>query len=236
MMKKMKKMAPRGLLTVCVLLSPALQANEPGKQSTDVTRTEQGQQDRTRTDTLRQDAQAWGLSEEEYARWQALMNGPRGIQSPGLDPLTTLGIESRSDAERRRMAEKWVRQESARTEKELAFQREVDAAWKRLYPDTLPVRLGNATGSAADKQGRLALFVRMDDCAPCDARLAAVMAENRPVDIYVLGTGGSDDRLRAWAKQKKIPVERVKRRNITLNHDGGRSLQYGRKRPVLNVA
>ncbi|WP_406948045.1 hypothetical protein [Proteus mirabilis] len=56
------------------------------------------------------------------------MKGWRGIQSLGLDPLTTLGIEARSDEERCRLAEKWVQQEFAWAEKELAFQREVDAA------------------------------------------------------------------------------------------------------------
>ncbi len=63
------------------------------------------------------------------------MEGPRGIQSPGLDPLTVLGIEARTDAERRVLAlKKWVKAEYERTEKELAFQREVNAARKRLYP------------------------------------------------------------------------------------------------------
>ena len=61
------------------------------------------------------------------------MKGPRGIQSPGLDPLSTLGIEAQTPAERRKFAEKWVKEEFIRTQKELDFQREVNAAWQRLY-------------------------------------------------------------------------------------------------------
>ncbi|HIH6044253.1 TPA: TIGR03759 family integrating conjugative element protein, partial [Proteus mirabilis] len=60
-----------------------------------------------------------------------------------------------------------------------------------------------------------------------DARLATLLAGKQPFDIYVLGTKGDDNRLRAWARQKNIPAERVRKREITLNHDGGLSLQYG---------
>ncbi|MDL6841287.1 hypothetical protein QS454_19035 [Escherichia coli] len=89
---------------------------------------EAGKSAKSQTQSLQYEAQEWGLSAEEYARFEALMKGWRGIQSLGLDPLTTLGIEARSDEERCRLAEKWVQQEFAWAEKELAFQREVDAA------------------------------------------------------------------------------------------------------------
>ncbi|MDC9607135.1 TIGR03759 family integrating conjugative element protein [Xenorhabdus griffiniae] len=176
----------------------------------------------------------WGLSIEDYTRYQEIMKGRRGIQSPGLDPITVLGIETQSDVERKRLAELWVQQEYLRVEKELRFQHEVDAAWKRLYPNTLPVNLGNPAGIANDTQGRLALFVRIDDCTQCDARLAAILAEKRPVDIYVVDSRGDDSRIREWANAKKIPIERVKTKEITLNHDEGRWLKYGEMRmPIV---
>lgn len=180
-----------------------------------------------------QQAQQWGLSDKDWAQYQSLMKGERGIMSPGLDPLTALGVESDSSAERRRLAELWVRHEYARAEKELAFQREINAAWLRLYPETLAVNLGsNAAGIAHDTQGRLALFVK-DNCSRCDARLAAVLADNRPVDIYLVG-GESDDGLRAWAVKRNIPVEKVRSRLITLNHDRGMWLRYGQgQMPVI---
>ena len=189
---------------------------------------EAGKSAKSQTQSLQYEAQEWGLSAEEYARFEALMKGRRGIQSPGLDPLTTLGIEARSDEERRRLAEKWVQQEFARAEKELAFQREVDAAWKRLYGQVLPVSLGTfGRMEQGTAQRRQVLFVQAENCSACDARLATLLAGKQPFDIYVLGTKGDDNRLRAWARQKNIPAERVRKREITLNHDGGLSLQYG---------
>ncbi|HDT0414634.1 TPA: TIGR03759 family integrating conjugative element protein [Klebsiella michiganensis] len=160
-------------------------------------------------------------------RYSELMKGLRGKLSPNIDQLTALGIEARNDAERRHYAELWVKQEYERTEKELKFQREVDAAWKRLMPNMLPVNMGNAAGIAHDSGGRLALFVREADCQRCDARLSAVLADKRPVDIYLVDSEGSDQKLRNWAQQHRIPAEQVRERRITLNHDGGRWMRYG---------
>ncbi|MFJ5498740.1 TIGR03759 family integrating conjugative element protein [Pectobacterium sp. CHL-2024] len=174
---------------------------------------------------LQKQASEWGLKVEDYQRYQQLMDGPRGMQSPGLDPLTALGIEARTDAERKKYAEQWVRQEFARTEKELKFQREVDSAWQRL--GVLPVNMGNAAGIAHDTGRRLALFVKAKDCAQCDARLAAVLADNRPVDIYLVDSQGNDSFLRDWARAHHIPVDKVRARQITLNHDGGRWMKFG---------
>ncbi|WP_324029787.1 TIGR03759 family integrating conjugative element protein [Pantoea sp. JZ2] len=176
--------------------------------------------------STQQQAQQWGLSDSDWSRYQTLMKGERGIMSPGLDPLTALGVETDNSAERRRLAELWVKHEYQRTEKELAFQRDVNAAWLRLYPETLAVNMGaNAAGIAHDTQGRLALFLK-DNCSRCDARLAAVLADNRPVDLYLVGID-SDDGLRAWAVKHNIPVEKVRSRQITLNHDNGLWFRYG---------
>lgn len=173
------------------------------------------------------ESQLLGLTESDIVRYEALKKSLRGLQSPNLDPVTALGIESRNESERRHYAELWVKQEYERTEKELKFQREVDAAWKRLMPNMLPVNMGNAAGLAHDSGGRLALFVREADCQRCDARLSAVLADKRPVDIYLVDSEGSDQKLRNWAQQHRIPAEQVRERRITLNHDAGRWMRYG---------
>jgi hypothetical protein len=51
--------------------------------------------------------------------------------SPGIDPLTALGIEARSAEERRRYADLQVQAERRRVEKELAYQRAYDEAFAR---------------------------------------------------------------------------------------------------------
>lgn len=220
------------LLAVLSLMPLALQAAEvqtsPAQSVVSVM-----QQSSTSVLSAQQQAQQWGLSDNDWSRYQTMMKGSRGIMSPGLDPLTALGVETDNSTERRRLAELWVRHEYQRSEKELAFQREINAAWLRLYPETLAVNMGsNAAGIAHDTQGRLALFVK-ENCTRCNARLAAVLADNRPVDIYLVG-GSSDEGIRTWAIKHNIPVEKVRNRQITLNHDGGLWLRYGQgQMPVI---
>lgn len=171
---------------------------------------------------ITQRAKEWGLTTEEWQRYETLKKGRRGVLSPGLDPLTMLGIEARSDEERRHFAELAVKQEFQRVEAELAFQREVNSAWMRVYPGVLPVQDLRSEVSSA----RQALFVK-DNCPACDRKLAQLMKLNRPLDIYLVDSGGKDEAVRVWAKKHNIPAEKVKSREITLNHDSGMWLKYG---------
>jgi integrating conjugative element protein (TIGR03759 family) len=175
-------------------------------------------------------AQAWGLHGDEWSRYEQLMRGPLGIASPNLDPLTALGIEARSDAERRRYAELQVRFEAQRVQKELTYQLAYDAAWKRLYPTMQPVHLQDTLISPAvastDAPGRLAVFVR-DQCPACDAKVQTLQTQGQSFDIYVVGSRGDDRAIRTWAKRVGIDPAKVRARTITLNHDAGRWLSVG---------
>jgi integrating conjugative element protein (TIGR03759 family) len=153
------------------------------------------------------------------------MQGPLGIYSPNLDPLTALGIEARSDEERNRYAELQVQAESRRVGKTLAYQRAYDAAWQRLFPGQQRVNLpgARAPGSGDKGSGRLAVFVKAD-CPPCDQRVRQLQAAGTAFDLYMVGSRQDDARIRQWATQAGIDPTRVRARTITLNHDGGRWL------------
>ena len=58
---------------------------------------------------------------------------------------------------------------------------------------------------------------QVKDCATCDAKLSAVLADNRPVDIYLVDSRGSDDALRSWAQDHPFLWKKVRKRQITLN-------------------
>ncbi|PJR61348.1 TIGR03759 family integrating conjugative element protein [Klebsiella sp. K-Nf6] len=215
-MKKFNVVLLSGVLTVSTVafaVSPVIQGNS---QTVDTLLQTLEQQQMTRS------AQEWGLTAEEWQRYETLKKGRRGVLSPGLDPLTMLGIEARSDEERRHFAELTVKQEFQRVEAELAFQREVNSAWMRVYPGVLPVQDLRSEVSNA----RQALFVK-DNCPACDRKLTQLMKSNRPLDIYLVGSGGKDEAVRNWAKKHNIPAEKVKSRQVTLNHDNGMWLKYG---------
>lgn len=173
-------------------------------------------------------ARDWGLRSEEWARYRQLMQGPLGIYSPNLDPLTALGIEARSDEERNRYAELQVQAESRRVSKTLAYQRAYDAAWQRMFPGQQRVNLpgARAPGSGNKGSGRLAVFVKAD-CPPCEQRVRQLQAAGTAFDLYMVGSRQDDARIRQWATQAGVDPARVRARTITLNHDAGRWLSLG---------
>lgn len=168
---------------------------------------------------IAENAQEWKLTEKEWQRYEMLKKGKRGLFSPNLDPLTLLGIEARTYEERRYFAELVVKQEFQRVEAELAFQREVNQAWLRLYPEILPIQ-------NEIRESRQALFLK-ESCPVCEAKLAQLIKQNQPIDIYLVGSAGKDDVIRNWAKKHHIPIEKVRNRHITLNHDNGIWLKHG---------
>ena len=178
-------------------------------------------------------ASEWGLTLEDWSRYQAVMKGPRGIYSPGLDPLTALGIEAKSTEERRRYAELQVKAERQRVEKELAYQQAYDQAFKRLYPDEKIIQLSASPASpmtssprALKKDGRLAIFVQ-DSCTACIARVKNLQAQKQAFDLYFVGSQGDDEKIRRWAILAGIEPNSVLSRTITLNHDAGRWIGLG---------
>lgn len=181
-----------------------------------------------RTDAGR--AQLFGLTAEEWRRYRMLMRGPRGLWTPALDPLWVLGVHAETDAARRRYAELAARREHERVEAELAFARAYDEAFARLYPGEQAMApahtpaLGSRDQPPVLQPGERLLFFTRLDCAACEPWLQALLARLSSLgvglDIYLLDAA-SDEAIRAWAKQQKIPPEAVNRRVITLNHDQG---------------
>lgn len=177
-------------------------------------------------------AQEWGLTSQEFSRYQTLMQGPRGIYSPGLDPLTTLGIEARSAEERRRYAELQVQAERQRVDKELAYQRAYDEANARMFPGEKVIRISspsadlNGSKPALKGDGRLAIFVK-DDCPPCITKVQDLQAQRQAFDLYFIGSQGEDEHIRRWAILAGIEPSNVHSRQITLNHDQGRWMGLG---------
>lgn len=177
-------------------------------------------------------AASWGLTEQEWTRFEQIQAGPRGFWSPNLDPLTALGVEAQTDQERQRYAELQVALEAKRAERELAYQNAYTAAWAKLFPGLLPIQ-GMASPSPASSPvvPRLAMFVE-DNCPACTAEAQRLQSSDTAFDIYLVGSHGEDERVRSWARQADIDPVKVQRQKITLNHDRGRWFSLGAPIPL----
>jgi integrating conjugative element protein (TIGR03759 family) len=219
----MKMFFPFATLVLALVATPTLADVADSKT--------QLSQNRPLTDAALDERQAkdWGLQPDEWGRYRQLMQGPLGIYSPNLDPLTALGIEARSDLERRHYAELQVQAEARRVEKTLAYQRAYDAAWQRLQPGLLRVNLPGANqkpGATSRPDGRLAVFIK-DNCSSCDEQVKQLQAAGTVFDLYMVGSRQSDSHIRQWATRVNIDPAKVRSRTITLNHDNGRWLSLG---------
>lgn len=176
-------------------------------------------------------AKAWGLSIQEWERYERLLRGIDGYRSDKLDPITLLGIHARSDVERRRYAEMLARMEHDRVKGILQFQRAYNKAWKRLYPNLLPIRTpdardNNLLRTLLDERlsekplfsgQRKAVFVRIQDCPSCQATVRRLASGGDPLDIFVINAQ-SDEAIRQWARTVGLDPKRVRTGEITLNH------------------
>ena len=181
-------------------------------------------------ETGRLHLEQWNLAPQEYLRYKSLMAGPRGSFSvPNISPLEVLGIHARTSRERREYADRLVRLQYEDTERVLAFEREVQAAWRRLgKPMFDPARFSpgptanrgfsGIVSTAIHRKQRLALFVASRDCPACLylTRQLADLPELPGLDVYVTDTD-DDDAIRDFARQAGIPKAAVSERRITLN-------------------
>lgn len=169
-------------------------------------------------------AQDWGIDQAEWSRYEGLMRGLRGsLSTERITPIEVLGIHARSDDERRRYAEAWVRALHEDTARVLAFEREVQTAWRRLYGHEHTLDLSRVPGrkdhylQAGD---RLVVHTRAARCTTCDLLLTELIGRVREhgigLDIYF--ADGDDAALRAWAVRHRIDAAWVRSRRITLNH------------------
>lgn len=165
-------------------------------------------------------AEKWQLNEQDWLKFKDIMTGPRGKWNPNLDPITVLGVEATSDVERRRYAEIWVRVQTQRTEKELAFERARMAAAKRLYPDTpMMESRGISKSPAAGAAPQHYVMFGKINCRTCASLISSFASNLRSVDvldIYV-ADARNDEQVRQFAAENAVSIEQVARGQITLN-------------------
>ena len=181
------------------------------------------------TDYEKDLAKQWMLKESDWKKYKKLMDGPRGIWSPGLDPITALGVSETNESERKRYAELWMKIETRKVELELAFEVERMAAAQRLHGDRKLVEndawIDEWRKNHTRVKTKISAFVEdscIDDCKTFYRQLSDSVGDNAVLDIY-FAPGATAETAGKWAESMNIDPEIVKTRKITLNFDQGTS-------------
>ena len=196
----------------------------------------------TQTQTQERHLQ-WGISEQEYARYEELMKGVRGSISPDtISPLEVLGIHAQNEAERQKYARMWADMMEQDTERVLAFQRAYDAAWREKGNQSLidisqlqsqaPAATPPATPESVSTGNKMLLATKLSGCGSCDRKIQQLLTTmmvdpSIHLDIYFSdSTGQENSVIRQWARTNNIDAELLRSRRITLNHGQSLMKQY----------
>ena len=85
-------------------------------------------------------AEDWQLTEEEWQRYQRLMQGPSGRWYRELSPPAVLGLNAATWVEQQHFARLTAQQEHDKITRELAFNQAFTAALRELYPEEPMIR------------------------------------------------------------------------------------------------
>lgn len=158
-------------------------------------------------------AQYWGLTVEDYRRYQALMKGVRGaISDPRISPIEVLGIHARDDAERRKYAEMFARLMAEDTQRVLQFQLEYDRAFKRLHPKLVALDFGTSPRRPEGLQAALASAPLLPVSATASAPSATGMSRAPAVSV--------GDRLLLFTRDDCRECDDLVQRAVTLARQG----------------
>lgn len=182
-------------------------------------------------------AQAWGITEQEMARYEEITKQGGIYSSLGKDltALEVLGMEARSDTERQYYARKMIEQETRYQKNLLAFEAAKMDQLKKQYPHldmwysqeqlrqrSLPELL---QGLATHLDKRLVIYVSANSCdSECMDYITKVRESaslSTRVDIFFTNTKGSDKKLREAVNNLGISSDEIDGVNLTVNHDEG---------------
>ena len=180
-------------------------------------------------------AQSWGLTEQEWTHYKALMQGVNGHWYPQLSPPAVLGINATSPQEQQHFAQLVAKDQHDKLARELSFDAAVHQALQPLYPAEPAILPFNKTAFNPAQTptknvdniqvgDHLLLFISLQPgwAGGILPPLLAAIEQNpgTVLDIYCQGDT-HNAAIQTWAKLNRIPVDLVATGRITLNQDTG---------------
>ena len=186
----------------------------------------------------------WGVTQEDWTRYQQIMSTKGHYLYKDLDPVTVLGLNARSSGERNRYAELLAKQEFANTQALILLDQAYNEAFKKLFghlPIINPAEVYQAKASLssvsptnlqADPGDRYVLFASTN-CDLCNSRVNSLLADlNFDVSIDIHFTKQDTRKsITDWAGRMQISPAAVETGKITLNPYSQIAVDFGNPTP-----
>jgi integrating conjugative element protein (TIGR03759 family) len=199
------------------------------------------------------ESQSWGLTKPEWLKYKEYMaygqNASYYSTKPEVTPVMILGFMATTEAERKKYAIKYIQTETARQEREIAFDETVNKYIKELTPNhpiwmTEPQRrdlMKRLSGRQESKGSnglpqitdtRVVIYADAKDCdKSCSTFVKSFLSNSSSlsrVDLFALNAE-SDESLRAFGVTLGFTTDVIEQGKATLNHDLG---YYARLKPT----
>lgn len=184
-------------------------------------------------------AQQFNITEEEWKKYQSIMDGEGKYHWINVPPIVILGIYAENAEDRKRFARKAVVREYELQRMFLEFNRDFTAAFRELYGDEKKIDLAkapmfkNITNSSfagfhsnESTGDRYILFVSTK-CDECESFFHSIRKNQKigtVIDLYFVNDSKSE--IGRWAQRLNIRTQDVSSGNITLNIDNGMHASY----------
>jgi len=196
-------------------------------------------------------AKRFGLTREDWSRYEEVMKGEGRYHWSHLDPVWVLALYAESDAERQRYARLAASQEYERTRKLLLFKDAYVEAFQQMYGHEPIMDLEGFRSRYQSRQltasihekgkplhsvqplsdhggDRMVLFMSTNACPGCDALFIELSKRQTPgvvLDLHFIGD--SESNIAAWAKRMGIEPADIEAGHITLNSGATMYAKYG---------
>jgi integrating conjugative element protein (TIGR03759 family) len=210
---------------------------------TDVNQSTFGTANTSSVESISSDFQSkiWNISTDDWLRYEKIMLGKGQYLWKDLDPITVLGLNARSDSERKRYAQKLAKLEFANAQKVILLDRAYNKAFHELYGklpvvDPTKLNIGRAKASLlsvpkasvkGDFGDRYIAFVNTQ-CSDCNSMVKQVLGLlELGVSLDIHFNDDSRQAITQWATKQGISPESVEVGTVTLNPDSALIEQFG---------
>jgi len=183
------------------------------------------------------EARDWSLTDDEWARYLKLMQGPNGHWYPQLTPPEILGINADNITDETHFAEIVAKEEHDKLARELSFDTAIHEALLRLYGNEPVIQPFNKEPFRPlhEQQGMTLVahdsLVVFENCSlgfdPLVLPKLLARISNNPqvhLDIFCVGDASAIV-VNSFATLNRIPLASVREGNITLHVDTGQFQQ-----------